>query len=360
MTMLRGGFRWNHHMRFFALFLIIGASLPAFSQLGGSYTYQYLLLPNSARVAALGGVNVSAMDGDVTTGWMNPALLNAGMHNVLSVNHAIRAGNINHGYVAYARSGHNPEMTFHTGLLYNTYGTLGAFDENGNPLGSFKASEYALTGGLSYRADKLSCGINARLLYGQLESYNSLGIALDIGGAYADTVRRLYAGVVLKHIGTQFISYTPGNREALPFELQMGISKRLQYLPLQVSLTAHNMQQFDIRYADPSDPGNQNIFAADTNGGAEEELFIGDKILRHLVLAGEFYFGSNLRVRAGYDFMQQRELILDTRRGLTGFSLGFGVIVKKYSIDYGYEITSLAGGNHYFSISTDLDFFGKR
>ena len=359
MTMLRKGLRWYLQMRFLAIILLIGASWSARAQLGGSYTYQYLLLPNSARVAALGGVNVSSMDGDAAMGWMNPALLNAQMHNVLSVNHAICAGNINHGYVAYARSGRNTDLTYHTGLLSNTYGTMAAYDENGNPNGSFKASEYALTGGISYRADKLSYGMNARLLYGQLESYNSLGVAIDLGGAYADTARRLYAGVVLKNIGTQLISYTPQNAEPLPFEIQAGISKRLQYLPLQVSLTAHNMQQFDIRYADPANTGQQNIFAADSNS-ENEDRFIGDKILRHLVLAGEFYFGDNLRVRAGYDFMQQRELILATRRGLTGFSMGMGIIVKKYSIDYSYEVTSLAGGNHYFSISTDLDYFGKR
>ncbi len=342
--------------RFPLLMVVIFSASLAFGQLGGSYTYQYLHLPVGARTAALGGVNVSASNDDVQFAFYNPALLNPSMHNSLSVNHAIRAGNINHGTVSYARST-SESVTFYTGLLYNSYGQMPAYDETGIQIGNFSASEYALGAGVAYKAGNLSYGANMRLLFSQLESYNSMGLAIDIGGAYVDTVNNLSIGGVLRNIGTQFTAYTPDNREELPFEIQFGVSKRLQYLPLQLSFTAHNLQQFDLRYDDPRVADQQNIFNADTS--SQEKTYLGDKILRHMVVAGEFYFGENLNVRIGYDFLRQREMILTTKRGLTGFSFGAGFRLKRYQIDYGYVLTSLAGGNHYFGISTNLDAFLK-
>jgi len=349
--------RFSRVLKFILSPLLVLILNVSFAQLGGSYTYQYLQLPVGARTAALGGLNISTFDDDPRLAWYNPALLNEGMHNVLSVNHSVRAGNINHGYVTYARS-MNESVNYYGGLLYNSYGQIPAYDENGIQTGSFNASEYALNAGIAYRADLLSYGVNTKLLYSQLESYNSLGVAIDIGAAYIDTASKLYAGLVLKNIGIPLIYYTPDNREELPFEIQVGVSKRLKYLPLQVSLTGHNLQRFDIRYDDPNARDNQNIFQSDTTGDSEKK-YIGDKILRHVILAGEFYFGDHFNVRLGYDFMQRAELILNTKRGLTGFSFGAGFGIKRCTIDYAYEVTSLAGGNHYFSISTDLDSFLK-
>lgn len=338
---------------FFLLVILNSATLLA--QLGGSYTYQYLQLPVSARTAALGGLSLVHQDDDLTIAWYNPAVINSGMHNHLAVNHSIRAGGVNQGYVGYARTLNDSGLTSTVGLMYNSYGQMPMYDINGIQTGNFHASEYALGSGISYASEKLSYGLNLKFLFGQLESYSSMGMAVDLGALFNDTINGFTAGVVLRNLGTQFSAYSPGSREELPFELQAAISKRLAYLPLRITLTGHNLQRFDIRYDDPSVIDNSNIFNADST--AEEKSYLGDKILRHLILSGEIYFGENFRARLGYDYMQQKEMVLTTYRGLSGFSLGFGLQIKKYSIDYAYEVASVAGGNHYFSISTDLDRF---
>ena len=65
-------------MRYILLTLSIVLCGQTFAQYGGSYTYAYLQLPPSARISGLGGLNVSTPgEGDVTLGYMNPALLNA-------------------------------------------------------------------------------------------------------------------------------------------------------------------------------------------------------------------------------------------------------------------------------------------
>ncbi len=332
--------------------LFIG-TVALYGQYGGSYTYAYLQLPPSARISGLGGLNVSTYDQDVTFGYMNPALLNSAMDGAMSVNHAFMPSGVTHGYAAYGKHMGKWNATMGGGIMYRTYGNMTMTDPAGNSIGKFSGSEYAAVWGIGYGTGKLRYGVNAKALYSRLESYSSLGMAADVGMAYVDTAHLFTAGLVLRNIGTQFKPYVDGNFEELPFSIDLGISKRLRYLPLRVSLTLHDLQQFDIRYDDPNAVSEVNIFSTDTV--TEEKNYTVDKIARHLNVAGEFYFGKNVMVRAGYDHMTRKEMSVETRRGLTGFSLGFGMAIKRYRIDYGHEFYSLAGGSHHITIAANLN-----
>ncbi len=342
-------------MKTFFTSLLLILSIYALAQYGGSYTYAYLNLPPSARISALGGLNISTYDDDVNLSYQNPSLLNEDMNGRLSISNAFLPAGINQGYIAYAKYINKWNITTGGGLLYRAYGTFELTDETGTRLGSFKAGEYALSGGAAYKADKLSYGANLKLLYSQLESYNSFGAALDIGATFYDSTRRFCAAVVMRNIGTQLKPYTSGNREELPFEIDFGLSKKLAHLPLQLSFTLHDLQAFDIRYDDPNRNDLVNIF--DTDSVVEEKNYTVDKIFRHLNVGGEFFFGKNFRVRIGYDHMTRQEMSIDTRRGLTGFSTGFGLKINKYYIDYGHEFYSLAGGSNHITIGTNLSAF---
>ena len=344
-------------MRIFLLSTLLFTGISVFAQLGGSSTYQYLNFPVASRLAGLGGTNVSTPSDDISFAYYNPALLNASMDKDLSLSHAIMAGNINHGYVAYGDYLDSLKITIHTGLLYRSYGSMQMYDVNGIQNGTFSANEFALVGGMSYQSDKLSYGANLKFIWSQLESYSSVAAAFDLGMAYNDTAHLFSAGLVLKNIGTQFKPYVAGNREELPFEIQLGISQRLRYLPLRISITAHNLEQGDIRYDDPNANSNQS-FITDTT--ATEKKYIADQIFSHIVFAGEFYFGKNFSVQIGYDYMGRKELSLATKKGLTGFSIGMGLQVKKYAFYYSYDIYSVAGGSHMLTIGTNLNYFNKK
>src|ERR1700722_4462126 len=72
------------------------------AQIGGSGTYEFLNLPNSARVAALGGVNIAVKDSDVNSAFQNPSLLDSTMANQFSVSYVSYFAGIYWGYVGYA------------------------------------------------------------------------------------------------------------------------------------------------------------------------------------------------------------------------------------------------------------------
>ncbi len=331
----------------------------SYSQFGGSATYNYLNLPASARIASLGGTNISTYSDDINFAYYNPALLNQDMDGNISISHAIMTGNINHGYAAYGKHIDKWNATVHGGILYESFGQMQLIDEAGTQVGNFSAGEYALTGGIGYHENKLSYGGNVKLLYSQLESYKSFGAAIDLGGAFIDTSSQFSAGIVIKNIGTQFKSYTAGNKEEIPFEIQLGVSKRLKHLPLRFSLTAHNLQTFDIRYDDPAAVDDINIFSSDSTEVVVKK-YTADNILRHLIIAGEFYFGKNFDFRIGYDHLNRKELSLDSKRGLTGFSFGAGIKIRKYQIDFAHEFYSVAGGSNQITIAANLNAFMKR
>lgn len=340
-------------MRYLLILLLSACGLAVHAQYGGSYTYAYLQLAPSARMSALGGLNVSTPgETDVAMGYMNPALLNAQMDGAVSVNHAFLPTGAQHGYAAYGKSIWNGKATMGGGLLYRSYGTFSMTDPSGVNLGSFKANEYALAWGIGYGEGKLRYGANVKVLYSQLESYTSFGMAADIGMSYIDTARLFSTGLVMRNIGTQFSGYLPNQTEALPFSIDLGVSQRLRHLPLRVSFTLHDLQTFDIRYDDPNAVEDVNIFSTDTV--VEEKNYTVDKIAQHLMIGGEFYFGKSLTARVGYDHMTRSEMAIETRRGLTGFSLGFGLAIKKFRLDYGHEFTSLAGGTHHITLAANV------
>ncbi len=323
------------------------------AQIGGQHIYQFLNLSPSARVSALGGSYISVRDDDINLAYVNPAVLNPEIdkHIAINSNFYFTGTGIMNGYAAYARHIKSLETTFHAAMQFINYGQFDLTDVNSNIIGNFNAGEYALVLGASRNyTDKISYGVNLKLISSQLESYNSFGIVLDLGGLYYNPEKDFGIGLVLKNIGTQLSSYVEGNPEPLPFDMQLGISKKLQYLPFRFSVTLHHLHQWNITYDDPS-LEDDTIFLGDTSDDTSTNLFVNN-LFRHFIFAGEFLFGENenLRFQFGYNHLRRAELSINDIRSLAGFNFGLGVKVKRFRIEYGRAIYHIAGGTNHFSI----------
>lgn len=341
---------------------ILGVFLPllAFAQInGGQHVFQFMTLPSSARITGLGGVQIAVQDDDVTFAAANPATLNPGMDGRLAFNHNFFLSDIQHGYVAFAK--HLPKIGFtvHGGLQYVNYGDIQQTDEFGNILGKIKASETAFTlGGARRLSPKFSLGLNLRFGVSTLDVYQSSALAADAGLLFADTAKRFAAAAVLRNVGTQISTYD-GVREKLPYDLQVGFSKRLRYLPFRFSVILHHLQQWEIRYDDPSLQDDQTLlFGGDQSESNGNPAL--DNFFRHFIFSGEFLLGRNeaFRIRFGYNHLRKKELSVRNYRSLAGFSGGVGIKVSRFRIDVGYAVYHLAGGVLHFGIGTNLkDFF---
>lgn len=344
------------------LFVSITLSLTGFSQIGGQNTYDFMTLPSSPRISALGGHLISVIDDDVSLAYANPGLLNPLMHQKLTINQAFHVAGIKFGYAGYGHYVPKWKTTFHGGIQYANYGTIDATDITGLVTGTFKAKEFAITAGGAYQwQEKLRVGANVKLITSRFESYNSVGISSDWAVVYVDTAKRLTLTILAKNIGTQLSTYTEGNQERLPFEMQIGLSKRLRHLPFRFSVVYRYFDKWNILYDDPN-AEDQVLFLGEQQQEASDVSVILDNLLRHFVISGEFLLGKseNLRLRFGYSQLQQKEMSIDNYRSLSGFSVGFGIKVKRFKLDYGRTNFHLGKTVNFIGISTKLGPFKKR
>lgn len=330
------------------------------AQIGGDHIYEFLNLSNSARISGLGGNLITVKDEDVALAYSNPALLNPEMHQAISFNYNFHVSDISNGYVGYGHYLDKWKATIHGGLQYITYGDFDLTDNIGNIQGQFQASEYAFTAGIGKQLyDKLSVGANLKVISSQFESYNSLGVSTDIGAYYADTSGRFGATLVFKNIGTQLTTYQNGNREPLPFDIQLGISRQLEHLPFRFSIIAHNLHRWNITYDDPNNV--EQVFLIGDGVQNSDNAFKDrvDNLFRHIIFNGEFLFGNVMRLRIGYNHLMRRELSVTNFRSRSGFSYGFGIKLRRFRIEYGRGVYHFAGGLNHLSISTNLKEFKK-
>ncbi len=345
---------------FLCLVLAIGASYGQI--IGGDNIYEFLNSPPSARVTALGGTLISVRDDDASLAHENPALLNKGMHNQLSVNHVFHVLDIQQGYATYARHLEKWGITAQAGMQYISYGDFDARDETGALIGSFKANEYALSLGAGKQLyEKLAIGANLKLITSQLEDYNSVGLAADIGAYYQDTSGLFSAALVFKNAGIQLTKYDEV-REDLPYDVQIAISQKLKYLPFRFTITYHNLHRWNIRYDDPNTEEDVFLLTDSTATSNDNFKVFADNLFRHMNFSGEFLLGKkqNLRIRVGYNHQRRKELTVDSFRSLTGFSAGIGMKINRFRISFGHAFYHLAGGTNHFSIATDLGSFRRR
>ena len=143
----------------------------------------------------------------------------------------------------------------------------------------------------------------------------------------------------------------------MPLDIQLGVSFKPERMPLRLSITAHQLQNFDIAFDDPSDDGKVDALG----NPLDEEISFADKLARHFTLGGEFVFSKNLNLRVGYNFLKRRELALESRQALVGFSFGFMVRIKKFEFAFSRNTQFVGGGVSAFTLTLNTkDFFKKK
>ncbi|WP_339921450.1 type IX secretion system protein PorQ [uncultured Flavobacterium sp.] len=331
----------------YVLFLVCTVS---YSQIGGKYTYQFLNLVTSPRQAALGGKTITIYDDDVNQVNFNPSTINVEMDNHLALNYGSYYGEVTYGTASYAYTYDRHLQTFQMGVNYVNYGSFDGYDEAGEPTASFTGSEIALSAGYAYNIPNttMHIGANAKLISSTLESYNSLGGAIDIGAIFIDERNDVNWGLVIRNIGTQFTTYSEV-REKLPLEVIVGVSQELEHVPLRWHLTLENLQQWNIAFSNP-------VRAQSSLDGTstEEKVSFVNNALRHVIFGVELFPQKSFNLRLGYNFRRAEELRILEQRNFSGVSLGFGLKFNKLKFNYSYSRYTLAGNTSLFGLTINF------
>jgi hypothetical protein len=324
--------------------------------LGGNTVYNFLKLSNTPQLTGLGGINISNQTDDIGLAFNNPALLRASMHTQANlVFNSFYAGIKNYHLVA---GFHNEPLqtNFAVGVNYFSYGSIPETDIAGNVLGDFRPVDYVVqvSADRQYQ-ERWHYGAAVKFIHSGYGNYRSSGIAMDIGVTYTDTANLLQASLLVKNMGAQIKTYNGTEQGDLPFDLQLGITKRLAHAPLQFSFTAYQLQSFNTRYDDTLF-NNENGFDQNSKG----KKFIFDKIFRHIIVAAQLFISDKVEISAGYNHLRRKELnIGNAGNGLNGFSLGVGVLFKKIQIRYARSYYQNNSSYHQFGLNIRLnDYFG--
>jgi hypothetical protein len=308
-------------------FLFLCLSSVTSQVLGGKGVYSFLELSPAPQVTALGNVNVSQQNGDLSLATLNPALLRETMDMHLQVNYAAYFADVKYAHVMMGYQAERLKTTFAGSLQYVNYGQVTQTDAAGNVLGTFSPRDFTVQVSASRRyLEKWHYGITMKFIHSRYQQYTSTGIGADVGIAYQDTARLLQIAVVAKNMGAQLTTYANGEQEPFPFDLQIGISQRLRHVPLQLSATLHHIYQFDVRYAD--------LGYEEEGGNTEPTGNTIDKLFRHFVLAAQLEVGKYVELTASYNHLRRQELSISRQKGLSGFSAGIGIVTKKLQLRY--------------------------
>jgi len=116
-------------------------------------------------------------------------------------------------------------------------------------------------------------------------------------------------------------------KEDLPLDVKIGISKRLEHLPLYLNLNFHKLNNSTDNFLDR--------FSAFSIGG-------------------EFTISQAIRLRFGYNNERRRELKIGTTAGLAGFSIGGGLVFEPYKIDYSFSSMGQIGALHRVTVGASF------
>lgn len=321
---------------FLTIFIVFFCGSAAFAQYGPKSTYRFLNVPVSAKSAALGGAPVSIAYADPSQMHVNPAFLSPASSKEISISFARFLSEANMGFISGAWN--VPEIgTFGAGLRFMNYGEFDRIDQYGIDNGTFNAADVAFKLAFSRELiENVRYGIATDLIHSYYDSYSSTGIGLSGGVFWHLPENETSFGLSFVNLGTQLTNFN-GVDESLPFDLRLGVSRKLLYLPLSVSLTAHNLHRWDMQT--PNDEKSPTFF---TN------------LTRHLAVGGEFLFSENFNVRVGYNHFLHEELKNDRRIDLVGFGFGFGLMYKGIGIEFSRNSYSKMGHLLQLGINTRI------
>lgn len=339
--------------------LFVFASQISSAQIGGKGVYTFLGMPNSARIAAVGGNYLPVYDGDINLGLSNPSLINKDMHNRIGLSFVDFYSDISTGFAGYSRT-FEKLGSFTTYMKFIDYGTFQRADISGQRQGEFTAGEYAFHVGWGRSlTPNFMIGANIKGIWANYDTYSSSGIAVDVAGSYLSDDKRFVTSLIISNIGRQITAFAGTGVEPINYDIKLGFSREFEHVPFKIFVLTEHLQIWDLRYNDPEDPEKQvDPITGEVEQNSDLEVF-ADNLMRHFTVGGEFSITENFHIRGGYNYQRRQELKVPSRMSTVGFSWGFGFRISKFHLNYARSTYHLNGSPNYISLTTNLDdFFG--
>lgn len=303
--------------------------------------FSFLNTAANARLAALGGVNVSLADKDVNFFVNNPSLSGDTLNRTASASYQFYLADIGQSTFSYQhRFRKVGSLAFN--VQHMNYGSIPGYDASGAELGEFSSGETALTAGKYFQSSVFRFGVNVKAVFSKLAGYNSSALGLDLGGLFIHPEKEFTIGLAVKNLGLTLNDYSSTSSSVLPFDVQVGTTFKPEHMPFRFSITAFDLTDFD---------------SMELEG---EDISTADKVVRHLNLATELLLGKHFNILLGYNFRTRQELKLEEASGGAGVSVGLALSIKNVELVVsrnGYGPKQAAYG---FTLATNTKTFMRK
>ena len=328
----------NVHLKFFKTIFTLLLLLPlTVKAQGGESAFNFLRLPYSSRVAALGGSNISVINDDLSLAMHNPALLINTADKTIDLSFMTYMSGSNVAGVAFNKH-FGERSSGAVSARYVDYGKFDGYTDDNIYTGTFRAMDFEL--GVTYcylLSNNWSGGVTGKLIYSQYESMNSLALGVDLGVNYYNPDIDFSASLTFKNLGGQVMTFEQ-EYELMPIDIQLGFTKRLAHAPILISATLVNLHKWRAK----------DFYNAD---GSVDNF--GEILLKHIILGADILFGNNFYASIGYNYRLGRELSVNSR-SLDGLSLGAGLHINKVKFGVSYSKLHISAWSLLFNLSYSL------
>jgi hypothetical protein len=293
----------------FLTILLIQALTTVFAQ-ESQTVYSFLKLPVSAHAAALGGDNISLTDDDPTVIFHNPALISNVTDKTINLNGMTYMEGAVTASASFIRAA-GKRATWGVTGQFMSYGSIKETTVGGEIVGDFSPKDICLSGAFAYLlSEKISGGITAKFIYSTISGYTSMAAAVDLGVNYVNDDYGLSVSAVARNLGGQVKAYED-DFEAIPFDLQLGVSKTLGRAPIRLHATFTRLNKWDMPF------------------------------INHFVVGADILLGSQFYICGGYNFRRAKEMRItadgdsESNHG-AGLTLGAGMYLQRFKLNFAY------------------------
>ena len=314
-------------MRKVIIAAILLLSVPTTKAQESQTAYNFLRLPVSAHVAALGGDNTTLIEDDPTLIFHNPALINNVTDRTMNLNLMTYMKGATTASASYMQAA-GERGTWGAIGQYMGYGSMKETTASGQQTGEFSAKDIAVGGSFAYAlSERFTGGITAKFIASYIGQYNSLAAGVDLGLNYYNAETDLSLSAVARNLGGQLSAYED-DFERMPLDLQVGITKRLLRSPLRLSASLVRLNDWEYGFG------------------------------KHIVIGADLLLSQQFYIAAGYNALRAAEMKIQEGDGSSahgaGLSIGAGLQLQKLKLNVAYAKYHVSASSLVFNISYAL------
>lgn len=290
-------------------------------------TYNFLRLPVSAHVAALGGDNITIIEDDPTLIFHNAALIGGVSDKSINLNYMTYMEGTKTASASFIKAV-GQRATLGVMAQYMDYGDIIETSIDGMRLGKVSAKDIMVGVAFQYNlSDVWSGAVSAKFISSSLAGYNSAALAVDLGLNYCTEDAGWSLSAVAKNLGGQVKAYNE-EYERIPLDVQLGISKQLGNAPLRLSATMTRLNNWEGSFGS------------------------------HFAVGADVFLGQIAYIAAGYNFRRADEMKISENDGSSahgaGLSIGAGLTLQRFKLNLAYAKYHVSAASLLINVSYNL------